>query len=284
LAVERGLSADNYFGQDPCAPCRKISASELASRFDDTTVQAAFETPELSLDPVSLSAVLRAGIAANASIRVHLKSRVDKVTLSDGTVLIDVERGADRHSVRYDHVINATWEDRLRLDRSAGLPLDSPWLWRLKYLLRAKRPRSGRQLPSCTVVLGAFGDLVTFDDELYLSWYPDGCVASTSEVEFLTDEMLEHAERQALAPRMQEALGSIVPGLRNFPLQGEVVGGLIFAHGAGPITDLSSGLHERFRIGVKTFGSDRNYHSVNTGKLTTAPLFAVEVADRVRSK
>ena len=39
-----------------------------------------------------------------------------------------------------------------------------------------------------------------------------------------------------------------------------------------------SELHDRTRIGV---WSDEGYHSFDPGKLTTAPLFAMEAAERV---
>ena len=54
--------------------------------------------------------------------------------------------------------------------------------------------------------------------------------------------------------------------------------GVIFSWGQTDITDPASGLHRRDETGVQ---SADGYHSVNTGKLTTAPLFAVDAADRV---
>ena len=56
--------------------------------------------------------------------------------------------------------------------------------------------------------------------------------------------------------------------------------GVICAHGTTNIDDPSSGLHGRARVGVR---SDDGYHSVDPGKLTTAPLFALAVAEAVRA-
>jgi hypothetical protein len=56
--------------------------------------------------------------------------------------------------------------------------------------------------------------------------------------------------------------------------------GAIVAIGRSDVNDAASGLHGRSSIGVTSRGG---YHSVNTGKLTTAPLFAVEAADRVEA-
>ena len=53
--------------------------------------------------------------------------------------------------------------------------------------------------------------------------------------------------------------------------------GVIFAWGATDISDRDSELHRR-DAGVESIDG---YHSVNTGKLTTAPLFALDAADAV---
>ena len=54
--------------------------------------------------------------------------------------------------------------------------------------------------------------------------------------------------------------------------------GAIVAYGRSDVDDPDSGLHDRSRVGVL---SDRGYHSVEPGKLTTAPLFAMQAADAV---
>ena len=54
--------------------------------------------------------------------------------------------------------------------------------------------------------------------------------------------------------------------------------GVIVAHGATDVDDPASELHERTRVGVTSLGG---YHSLDAGKLTTAPLFAMKAASRV---
>ena len=56
----------------------------------------------------------------------------------------------------------------------------------------------------------------------------------------------------------------------------EVTGGAIVAYGCTDLDDPASNLHDRTRIGVM---SDNGYHSVDPGKLTTAPLFAMRTAN-----
>ena len=57
-----------------------------------------------------------------------------------------------------------------------------------------------------------------------------------------------------------------------------VKGGIIVAWGKTDIYDPLSELHSRDDIGIYTQG---RYHSVNTGKLTMAPLFAELCAARI---
>jgi hypothetical protein len=67
------------------------------------------------------------------------------------------------------------------------------------------------------------------------------------------------------------------PGVANAePLV--VDAGAIVAYGHSDVDHKGSGLHDRTRIGVCSHGG---WHSVDPGKLTTAPGFAVEAADRV---
>ena len=58
----------------------------------------------------------------------------------------------------------------------------------------------------------------------------------------------------------------------------EVNGGIIYALGATDVNDPGSGLHQRARVGPRSYG---RYHSVDTGKYSLAPLFAKIVADRI---
>jgi hypothetical protein len=57
-----------------------------------------------------------------------------------------------------------------------------------------------------------------------------------------------------------------------------VKGGVIVAWGKTDIYDPMSELHRRYEIGVT---SNRQYHSVDPGKLTMAPYFAQLCADRI---
>jgi hypothetical protein len=73
------------------------------------------------------------------------------------------------------------------------------------------------------------------------------------------------------------AIAAWMPAIANAaPLA--VDAGSIVAHGHTDVDDRASGLHRRTQVGVHSVGP---YHSVDPGKLTTAPVFALEAAERV---
>lgn len=183
---------------------------------------------------------------------------------------------------RYDHVVNTTLEDRLVIDQEFGLNPEGPWLFRLKHFIRLHEKI--RDWPSATIVLGPFGDLVNYGNgELYLSWYPVGMRHKTSALRpGFDDTTFEPGVHEALPRAILDALSEIVPQLAEISpdliRSATVHGGIIFARGHSDIDDVKSGLHERSAIGPR---SHDNYHTVDSGKLTTVPLFALQVADRI---
>jgi hypothetical protein len=52
-------------------------------------------------------------------------------------------------------------------------------------------------------------------------------------------------------------------------------GGWVFAHGKGSLADPAATLHRRDRFGIRRSGT---YFSIDTGKYSTAPWLAREVA------
>jgi hypothetical protein len=141
-------------------------------------------------------------------------------------------------------------------------------------------------IPSATIILGPFGDIVNYGNrEILLSWYPDGCADRSSAIEPPSSWLPADRNLAAQLRRTIPAgLAEIVPGVQRLSRhaldEAGVQGGIIFARGKSDVSDPASGLHKRHDIGVQSMG---RYHSINTGKYTTAPLFAAEVASRVLS-
>lgn len=78
----------------------------------------------------------------------------------------------------------------------------------------------------------------------------------------------------------RQALADLVPSLAD-AAAASVRGEIIFAHGRSDIDEPDSTLHERSRIGPRW--SD-GFVSIDTGKFTTAPLFAAQVVAALRDR
>jgi hypothetical protein len=288
LAVEEssGRRVD-YFGADYRAPPERMDERACRGLFDGDTVAAAFRTEEVGIDPEALAGLIRARLAADPLIRCRLNAYVHAVCPhnGNGTLDVDVDVSGCRMREPYDHVVNALWDGRLAVDRTAGVRHSAPWLFRVKHYLRVTAPAVTAHIPSTTIVLGPFGDVVAYrGGDLYLSWYPAGLRGSSSD---LTPPswplVLDQSAADDMRCRILEGLRRSIPSLGL--LTDEVIecwrvnAGIIFAWGSGDISDPASRLHERHVIGPL---SRERYHTVDTGKLTTAPYFGQMVAGRIR--
>ena len=284
LAEAKGNEVD-YFGSDYRVAPVRMSDKETESVFDRRLVAAAFKTSEIAIDPESMAQVVRSRLSADANIRCLLKSHVHGVDPDERGATIDFETAEGRSRVHYDHVVNALWDGRLAVDRKAGLEPERPWLYRVKHYLRIRAPGIAATMPSATIVLGAFGDLVSYgDDELYLSWYPAGMRGSSSELSPPAWPLTLDGEASTeMRLAILDGLVGIVPAVAKLTQDTvascETKAGIIFAWGSTDIHDRASGLHERHAIGPRSHG---RYHTIDTGKLTVAPLFGKLIADRIR--
>jgi glycine/D-amino acid oxidase-like deaminating enzyme len=274
---------DAYFSRDLSEELRTWSAAEREAHFDPEVALAAFDTPEIAIDPVALAGAVRNRVAADPGIDIRLQHEV--ISVDDGKGLeVTVETPDGRTRERFDHVVNALWDGRFAINEKRGLRPGRPWMHRLKYGISFRLPSRASLPPSATFVSGPFGEVVSYADGLiYLTWYPV-CLQeisheisppqwSTYPPEPLRSRILE-GTLQAMA-QFVPSLGGLDPG----SLQDVVVkGGTIVAWGQTDIYDPASELHRRFEIGVTSTGP---YHSIDPGKLTMAPYFAEICANRI---
>ena len=265
--------------------CTRVGSRELEQQFDPRTVQAAYRTIERSIDPRALAALYAKALAAEPEIRLHARHAVRRASAcDDGRIALEIEHAGALRPEVYDRVANASWEGRLALDRSFGLDPGRRWLHRYKLgtWLTLKENAPPARVPSVTVVLGPFGDVAQFGGRtIYVSWYP-ACLVGASDALEPPDwkGALTDARRAEALAKSLDALGGIAPALRSLGEveRRETIGGVIFAWGASGIDDPASELHTRYDIGVLSRG---HWHSVNTGRYCTAPLFALEACDRM---
>ena len=185
----------------------------------------------------------------------------------------------------FESVVNASWASQAELDRSVGLVIKGDWNYRFKYFLRVQKPGIGLELQNITWAVGPFGDVVSYgNDYAYLSWYSAGCVnwslnKPITDVPIIPDRVnTMYIKKNILAGLKQllPSIGLINPTKDNI----EVRGGIIVGNGKTDIYDPYSGLHQRDNIGVVTHGG---YHSISSGKLTTAPMVGFQAASAVLS-
>ena len=272
-----------YFGRDLSQKPRPWSTAEREAEFDCGIALAAFDTPEVAINPVALAQALRERIHSDRRIEVCLAHQVLSVKDVDHPVVITRDPGGAARR-RFDHVINALWDGRLAINETLGLRPDRPWLHRLKYGVSFSLPEGAKKPHSATFVSGPFGEVVTYRDGLiYLTWYPVCLLGISSDIappEWPTypDEPL----RSELVRGTLEAMAKFVASLSGLvpdELQDVIVkGGVIVAWGETDIYDPNSELHRRYEIGVT---SNRQFHSIDPGKLTMAPYFAQLCADRI---
>jgi glycine/D-amino acid oxidase-like deaminating enzyme len=273
-----------YFGHDLSGDLRQWSDAEREQAFDPGIALAAFDSPEVAIDPVALAELVRRRIGQEPDIEVRLNHDVTSVEDDGGGFAVCATTAEGQQRERFDHVVNALWDGRFVINEKRGLRPDRPWLHRLKYGVSFRLPGHVPLPPSATFVSGPFGEVVSYRDGLtYLTWYPVCLKAISSEVapphwqthppEPLRSELLEGT---------LHAMAQFVPSLADIRLDElkdvTVKGGAIVAWGATDIYDPASELHRRFEIGVTSTG---NFHSVDPGKLTMAPYFAEICAARI---
>ena len=274
---------DAYFGIDLGVALREWTAAERDMALNSDIALAAFDSPEVAINPIDLATALNARIAGAARIEVRLAHTVRSLQQNvRGVCVVSTgPQGASHDS--YDHVVNALWDGRLAIDATLGHRPGRPWLHRLKYGISFRRPDIVRGR-SVTIILGPFGEVVSYPDGLaYLTWYPE-CLQGMSGELSPPDWVTYPPEplRSRLLKGTLAALSDIVPSLRdlnpNELSDVSVKGGVIVAWGQTDIDDPQSELHHRFEIGVTSAG---RFHSVDPGKLTMAPYFADVCADRI---
>jgi hypothetical protein len=275
----------DYFGRDLIRPIKEVPRADWDATFDPETVAAIFATDEVAIDPEAVGALAQDRLTATPEIGLRFEATVLDVETTEkgGTVVFEVAGNECRES--YDHVVNALWSGRLKLDARLGLRPRRGWLWRLRRNLRVTASGAGADLPSVTTVFGPYGDTVNFrTGSFYFSWYPVGrvglCKALAPPNEWANG--IDHQAKSKFTDGIVAGLSAQLPAVRALARHPQttfrVTSGIVFAWGETDIDDRDSALHKRNDIGVETRG---RYHTVNTGKFTTAPLIATEVAARI---
>ena len=280
----RAATGLRYLGRDEPFGFRRLPEDEAAAVLDPAELLAAFITSERAIDPRAVADELRVAFLAEPRIAFKAGCRVSGVRRAAGSrFFVTFGRGGGQEDGPYDQVVNALWEGRLAIDRKLGIVPSRTWIYRHKFGTRVNVALEADDLPSVTMVLGPFGDIVNFGaNGIYLSWYPIGMVATTSEIEpppGWTD--CDEAFRYDVFERSFHRWARVCPKLARLKPARETIdpsSGVIFAWGDTDIDDPASELHARYEIGIRSVDG---YHSVNTGKYTMVPYLGLKAAERV---
>ncbi|HEX9660533.1 MAG TPA: FAD-dependent oxidoreductase [Rhodothermales bacterium] len=281
----RDAGAD-YLGRRPTRLFSDIPGRVWTTVFSESKVQAVFHTEELAVDSDDLAALVRRALTAAPRVQIRTSHTVESI--ERGYLGYTLRGHSSRGDFRLDveQVVNATWERRAAFDRQMGIEPEGDLLHRLKYRVIGELPAALKGGPSATMVLGRYGDVVVRPNgSVYLSWYPAAVQGWTNDVEppRSWDPPCRGEVESSLSQRLtRDTISGIdawYPGIAG--VNPTIVdAGVIVALGVTDVDDPASGLHERIRVGVT---SRDGYHSVDSGKLTTAPMFAMDAARRVLS-
>ncbi len=274
----------DYLGTEPDLLARRSSDGELSKYFNPDELQGGFLTSELAIDTGKLAAHIRKAVKQHPNVTFLPGHKVHSVSSAGAGYVVEGVNGEGTWKKESPQVVNSTWAHKYQIDQTLGIPAPPGILHRLKYRLVAELPPEMAQYPSATMVIGRFGDVVIRPDATaYVSWYPDACKGwsnsvqppaeweevckgnvSKEEFERMSDTFI--AQTQKWYPAIKKCRPKIVDA------------GVILAFGKTDVDDEGSKLHERSQLGVSSHGG---YHTVYTGKLTTAPLTAMDTADHV---
>jgi len=280
--VRSDPGADRYPGDASQDHLRTISRAELEQLADTRTIVAGFRVPERSISTTWVADRYLDALRAEPRIELAMATRVLGVRPTQSA-------GQERWQLQtdtpvdgdFDAVVNALWSGRLAIDADVGLPPEPGWShrYRVSLFVRTHRPV---EAPSMVVSTGPFGDIKNYNGrDFYLSWYPAGLLVESRAVLPAQPGPMDDVARSAIIEAVRAGLGASIPQTHDILDSAESVqvqGGWVFAQGHGSLADPASTLHRRDRFGIVQRGT---YWSVDTGKYSTAPWLARQVADGV---
>ncbi len=275
-----------YLGLFDSLEARLLPKSKIEGIGNPDYIEDIFETTEYSVEPRYIANKLTERLNSDPNIQLKLNTKVESVSRVGSRLRVHSVYAGTNQNEDYDEVINSTWNGLLEIDRTMGIEPLGTWSHRYKFGNKILVPLKADELPSCTMVLGAFGDTVNFKEKgAFMSWYPVGRTGwSEAYRPPEWDTMYSQEERMDVFQRSFDELKKRIPAVGELKFDREAVdpvGGDILALGTTDVDKNESRLHERFEVGIRSFG---NYHSVDTGKYTIIPYLAVKMADRIEGK
>ncbi len=243
----------------------------------ETFSREVFETEEVSIDPRRFSEFLAQKIREDRNISFYGGVSVVAAKRKGNGFELEIFENGSPSKLSSDIVINCTWEDRLRLDKTVGIePYPTQSSYRIKYQILVSS-KDYSKMRAVTMVQGPYGDIVPWrDGTVYLSWYPKSCTYFSSR----PPEDDHQSQAYKVAEESLDAISKLYPTLSGAKILSSLPG-IIVARGQSDVDQIDSDLHMRNKIGPRAYNG---WWSVDTGKLTTAPYFAEKTAALIESE
>ncbi len=288
--IDEIRSRADYLGTDYCgidlAEVGEVTRGEGSPPGLDTSLDHDwFATPEVSVDPRALCALLERAVTESPLIEAQTSCRVTGVERSEAGITLTCDTPDGGRTYTADAVMNCAWQGRAALDEMAGLEPER-LIYRLKHqvIVRAGSPTgsptgSATDIQPLTLVQGPYGDVVPWQGgEVYISWYPVGRSFIGSAPEASQDP--DPAVAEATLAHLQE----MVPALARYEVADHAPAYIVAPDPADIGDDISSTdspLHDRSRMGVV---SSAGWYSLRSHKFTTAPLVSERCAAALTGK
>ena len=267
----------NYLGERPGELWREVSATSFAGVINQDFAAKFVQTVEVALHVDTLRQLMRSALHSWHEIEKLYEHTVESVVRTPTGFRVEGSGIDESWRREAGIVVNCLWDGRLKLDEEIGLAPGREWVYRLKYRLLGELPQQLAALPSLSVVLGPFGDVVVNQsNQTIFSWYPTCMRGWSTDVvpphswETACDGRADGRVTKGIARDTLQRLDEIIPGIGHSRID-DVDAGIIFSWGRSDIDDPNSELHKRHDVGPQSYDG---YFSVDTGKLTCAPLFA----------
>jgi hypothetical protein len=284
--IDEIRSRADHLGTDYCgvdlAEVGEVTRGEGSPPGLDTSLDHDwFATPEVSVDPRALCALLERAVTESPLIEAQTSCRVTGVERSEAGITLTCDTPDGGRTYTADAVMNCAWQGRAALDEMAGLEPER-LIYRLKHqvIVRAGSPTgSSADIQPLTLVQGPYGDVVPWQGgEIYLSWYPVGRSFIGSAPEASQDP--DPAVAEATLAHLRE----MIPALARYEVADHAPAYIVAPDPVEIGDDISSTdspLHDRSRMGVV---SNDGWYSLRSHKLTTAPLVSERCAAALTGK
>ncbi|MBK8506871.1 MAG: FAD-binding oxidoreductase [Saprospiraceae bacterium] len=283
LTQEHPLSDQYFISLDKNIP-KQLSRTYIDNHFNPAIVSDGFEIPERSVQTNTIADYFIDALDHTPTIEKIMHHEVLAVHPSDKigwSVSLSHSGKVVKHN-GFDLVINALWQNRIKIDQTANMDLPASWTHRYRVSLFGQTSQIIQEIPSAVIAVGPFGDIKNYDGKhWYLSWYDAGLISQSHDINPPKISLLDHEQLKYITTETINQLGAAIPAVSSLVTKFEtlkVKGGWVYAVGQGDLGTADSQLHKRDRVG---YLARQGYISVDTGKYSLAPWMAKKLVEQI---